>query len=353
MGGDGTLGFAVVGLGMVAPAHAKALKDIDGAALRIVCDRRGGLAEAFASEHGGEATSDYQAVLARGDVDVVCLTTPPATHRDLGIQAARAGKHVVVEKPIEIDLERASALVGVCAEAGVKLAVIFQNRWKRSLVTLKRAIDEGRLGRLLLGDAYVKWYRPQSYYDSGPWRGTWDGEGGGALINQSIHSIDALQWLMGSVASVSAEWVTSELHEIEVEDLAVATVRFRSGALGVIEGSTALKPGLPDRLEVHGTKGTVIVEGGAIARWSVEGMDEAEVKASAEEPTGSGASDPMAFPVKWHGEQLADFVRAVREDRPPAVDGVEGSKALAIVKAIQESGRTGGRVELPAEPVRG
>lgn len=335
------MGFALVGLGLVGPAHARSLAELPDARLSVVCDLLEDRVRAFADEYECDWTTSFDEVLARDDVDVVSITTPQFTHCDLGVRAARAGKHVIVEKPIEISTARGQELIAACDHEGVKLGVIFQSRWKKSFMLLKEAVEAGKLGRLCLGDAYIKWFRPQDYYDSSAWRGTWDGEGGGALINQSSHTIDALQWLMGPVESLFAYFTTTPQHDIEVEDLAVASVRFSSGALGVIEGATALKPGLPEKLEIHGDKGVVILEGGAVKLWHVDGMDEDEMKALAEEPTGTGASDPMAFPISWHKAQIQDMIDAVRQDRAPAVDGREGLKALRIIEAVYMSGRTG------------
>jgi predicted dehydrogenase len=333
--------FALVGCGLVAPAHARSLREMPEAELAVVCDVVEERVRAFAGEFGCAWSTDYASVLARKDVDIVSVTTPPNTHLALATAAAAAGKHVVVEKPIEITVDRGRQIVTACRDRGVKLAVIFQSRWKKSVRLLKDAVDSGKLGRLLLGDAYVKWFRPQSYYESSPWRGRWDREGGAALINQSIHTIDSLLWLMGPVESVFAHYATTPVHQIEAEDLGVAALRFRNGALGVIEGSTALRPGLPERLEVHGEKGTVIIEGGAVKLWSVEGMDEAAQRLAAQEPTGTGANDPMAFPITWHKAQLQDFVAAIRQGREPAVNGEEGLRALEVVTAIYQSSRSG------------
>ena len=345
-----TIGVGVVGVGLVGPVHARCVEELPDADLRLICDVDQDRAKTAAAEFDCEWTADLDQLLSRPDIQVVSLTTPPFTHLELGSAVARAGKHLLVEKPIDITMEHARQLTRVCRENGVKLGVIFQSRWKRSYAMLKRSVAEGRLGRLFLGDAYIKWFRPQSYYDSCAWRGTWDREGGGALVNQSIHTIDSLQWIMGPVASLFAYFTTTPLHQIEVDDLGVATLRFRNGALGVVEGSTALQPGLPERLEVHGEKGTVVIEGGAVKQWNVEDMDEDWVKAEAEEPHGTGASDPMAFPITWHKAQIQDMLEAVREDREPAVNGEEGMRALEIVEAIYQSGRTGQPVEFSEAP---
>jgi len=341
MGKDRPIGAAVVGMGLVGPVHARSLREIPEADLRVICDLSEERARTAAAEFGCDWMTDYASMLERPDVDLVCLTTPPFTHMDLGSKAAAAGKHVLVEKPIEINVARGRRLIRACRSAGVKLGVVFQSRWKKSYALLKRSVEEDRLGRLLLGDAYVKWYRPQEYYESCDWRGLWDKEGGGALINQGIHSIDALQWIMGPVESLFAYFRTTPVHRIEVEDLAVATLRFHNGALGVIEAGTALRPGLPERIEVHGEKGTVVIEGGEIRLWRVEGMDEERVKEEAYEPTGTGASDPMAFPITWHRKQIRDMVRAILDGREPAVNGEAGLAAIEIVENIYRSARTG------------
>ncbi|MFH1006797.1 MAG: Gfo/Idh/MocA family oxidoreductase, partial [Candidatus Latescibacterota bacterium] len=230
-------------------------------------------------------------------------------------------------------------MIQACETAGVKLAVIFQNRFKKAVIDLKHAIEQGTLGRLILGDVYVKWFRSQRYYDESPWRGTWAVEGGGAMINQAIHSIDLLQWMMGPVESLYANMATD--HQIEAEDLAVANLKFRNGALGVIEGSTALYPGAPERLEIHGDRGTVILEAGATRMWEIIDGAQEDRPAISEEPYGTGASDPMAFPIVCHQAQFQDMVDAVLEGREPAVNGREGRKALEVVQAIYQSARTG------------
>lgn len=333
------LGFALIGCGLVGPAHARSLRELTDADLKVACSRTESKLASFADEYQLDYTTDYDQILERDDIDVVDITTPPWSHEELVTKAAKAGKHVVLEKPIATSIEEAERLTKTCADHGVKLAIIFQNRWRRSYALVKRSVDNGDLGDLLLGDTYVKWFRPQSYYDGDAWRGTHDGEGGGALINQGIHNIDSLQWIMGPIDWLFGQVTTTPHHDIEVEDLGVAQLRFKNGAMGVIEAGTGLKPGLPDKLEIHGTKGVVVIEGGAVKTWDVEGMDETAMKEEAEEPTGSGSSDPMAFPISWHKQQLQDMIDAIAEDRPPAVDGNEGTKALRIVLSIYESSK--------------
>ena len=229
------IGFGIVGCGMIAKFHARAIAEITGAKLVACYNRTTPKAEALAAEFGGQAYTDLDAMLAREDLQIVTVCSPSGAHMEPTLAAARAGKHVIVEKPLDVTLERCDAMIRACEEAGVKLATIFPSRFHRSSQLLKQAVEAGRFGKLTLGDAYVKWFRTQKYYDSGAWRGTWQFDGGGALMNQAIHSVDLLLWLMGDVVEVSA-YTTLLAHErIEVEDVAIATLRFKSGALGVID----------------------------------------------------------------------------------------------------------------------
>ncbi|MFQ5795989.1 MAG: Gfo/Idh/MocA family protein, partial [Candidatus Bipolaricaulia bacterium] len=244
-------------------------------------------------------------------------------------------------------LERADALIAACREAGLRLGVISQHRFDPAIVTLKRAIDQGRFGKLLLGDAYVKWHRTQEYYDEGGWRGTWTLDGGGAFINQSIHFIDLLRWLMGPVRTVWARTATVA-HQIEAEDLGVAFLEYESGAFGVVEGATALYPGLPERIEIHGERGTVVVDGPTIRVWAFREGDPppAMEDEGAGTGTGSGAAVATAIEIESHRRQIADFATAIREERDPAVTGEEGRRTLEIVTAIYRSARLGRPVSL-------
>jgi len=344
---QGRLGFALIGAGAVSPNHARAIEEMADAQLVVVCDKNEKAAAKLVREQNlsAQVETDYEKAAARDDVDVVDVCVPPFLHLEVGSAAARAGKHVVVEKPTDISLERGEQLVAACRQAGVKMAGIFQSRYKKSHALLKRCVDEGRLGKLVLGDAYVKWQRTKEYYASGDWRGTLRFEGGGAIINQTIHNIDTLQWIMGPVDDLFAR-ATTRVHDIEVEDLCVVSLRYRNGALGVIEGATCIVPGQPDRLAIHGETGTVILESGQVKHWDVQGMDPKEVEREVLDLKGSGAVDPMAFPHAWHQRQLQDMVDAIREDREPLVNGEEQLKSLRIVDAIYRSARAGEPVKL-------
>ncbi len=338
--------FAMIGCGLVGPAHARSLREIPDARLVAIASRREAPGRNFAAEYGAEWTPDWRTLVARSDVDAVSVCTPPGTHLEIAEAAAAAGKHVFCEKPVETTLPRADALIAACKAARVRLAIVSQYRWKKSFRALKRLVDEGRLGKLLQGDAFVQWHRPQSYYDSADWKGGASAGGGGALINQSIHTLDVLRWIMGPVRSLWAQVDTAN-HRMGAEDQGVAALRFENGALGLVSGSTAFWPGAPERLEVRGTRGTVVIEGGKIARWEILDPKPGDESGDVDEAAGTGASDPMAFPITWHIRQIEDFIGAIREGREPAVDGLEGKNALELVLGIYRSARTGAPVAFP------
>lgn len=337
------IGVAIIGAGMVSNVHASALKEIESVAIRGVYARNEASLQAFANKHGIPAYSRYTDVLADPAVDVVSICLPPGIHAEFGIAAAAAKKHVIVEKPIEIRVERARELIDACRASDVKLSVIFQNRFTPAACQVKQALEAGVLGKLILGDAYVKWYRSPEYYQANAWRGTLAVEGGGALINQAIHTIDLLQWMMGGVKSVTG-MVRTTTHQIEGEDLGVAMVEFANGALGVIEGSTAVLPGYKERIELHGQKGTIVLEGGNIREWKVEGMDESDYVQP--ETIVYGMTNSPAISHVNHKAQLAEILDAIRHDREPSVSGEEGIKALQIITAIYQSSKLQQRIHL-------
>lgn len=345
-------GFGIVGCGMIAHFHARAINEVRGAKLVAVHTSNPAHGRSVAKEVGGcDVHSDLDEMLARDDLDIVNICTPSGAHLEPAVAAARAGKHVVVEKPLEITLSRCDRIIRACDKAGVKLATIFPSRFSEANKVLKAAVDDGRFGRLTLGDTYVKWWRSQEYYDSGGWRGTWELDGGGALMNQSIHNVDLLYWLMGPVRELSAFTDTLTHERIAVEDTAVACLRFESGALGVIEATTTAYPGLLKRVEIHGERGTAIAEQDDILLWDFKpttARDRAIRRKFAKRiGGGGGAADPAAISHKGHTEQLKDLVRAIREGRPPAIDGREGRKAIEIVLAIYKSAASGRAVKLP------
>ncbi|PWU25013.1 MAG: oxidoreductase [Candidatus Rokuibacteriota bacterium] len=341
------VGFGIVGLGMVADFHAQAISALSGAALVGVATRNAEKARAFAVKHRVPFhTTDTAALVARPDVDVVCVTTPSGAHLEPSLAAIRAGKHLVVEKPIEITTARADEILRTADSAGVRVASIFQGRFGDGARRVKAALDAGRLGRLVLASAYVKWHRPAEYY-AVP-RGLYANDGGGAVMNQAIHGIDLLVWFVGMPALVFA-WTTRRVHAgIEVEDTACATLRFASGALGAFEASTALWPGWARRHELCGEHGSIALEDDRIVRWEFRNPDPEDdaVRATPSSALGSGARSPSAISAEGHRRQLQDFVDALREGRAPAIDGHEGKKAVAVVSALYESAERGVPVAL-------
>jgi UDP-N-acetyl-2-amino-2-deoxyglucuronate dehydrogenase len=346
---EGSRGFGIVGTGIIAAMHADAIATLPGARLVAVTDVASHAASAFAAARRCATEPGLDALLARPDVDVVCVCVPSGRHAEVGVSAARAGKHLVVEKPIDVALANADRLIEAARAAGVALTVISQHRFDPGLIELKRLLGAGALGRLVLGEASTKWYRRQAYYDSAAWRGTWAMDGG-SLMNQGIHYVDLLRWCMGPVTEVTAVCAT-QAHQIEVEDTALAIVRFASGAVGTILSSTAAFPGFPQRLEVTGTEGTVIIEDGRIVRRALgatrgDGGSGESSGSDAEPGAADSGSDPAAIDVASHAAQIADLLTAIEHGREPAVDGQAGRDALEIVCAVYESARTGRPVRL-------
>jgi len=336
--------FAIVGCGNIAPFHVEAIRGSEGAELVAVCDTNEKRVVEFAKEYAVDAYTDFTEMLKRDDIDVVNICLPSGLHKPLAIQAAHAGKHVMVEKPLDITLEKCDSIIDACKKNSVKLATIFPSRFSQGPAAVKRAIEAGRFGKLTLGDVAVKWFRTQEYYDSGDWRGTWEFDGGGALMNQSIHYIDVLQYLMGPVKSVSAICATLVKH-IEVEDTAVAIIKFENGALGTITGTTTAYPGLDARIGIHGENGSAVLEGESLVTWDFSSPlpEDKDTVISLSETKSSGASDPTKnLRSEGHRLQVSDMVAAIHEAREPMVNGESGRKAVEIICAIYESGRKNG-----------
>jgi predicted dehydrogenase len=334
--------FGIIGCGRIAPRHAQSLQQVNAAQFVAVADIKPNRAQHFAQAYDVAAYTDYHALLARADIDAVSVCVPSGLHAQVAIDAMQAGKHVLVEKPIAITLADADRMIQVSQSSGRTLGVVLQNRYNHPMQALRRAIDEGKLGRLHLGNACVRWYRPQSYYED-DWHGTWAMDGG-ALMNQSIHHIDALQWLMGPVHSVHA-YTATLAHKMEAEDVGVAIVRFATGALATIEGSTLTWPqNLEGSVAVFGEHGSVKIGGTALNRielWKVAG----ELEQEAELLTSQRVDPPSVYGYS-HREVVRDFVHAVQTEREPDTPGSEARKSLALVLAIYESARTGREVVL-------
>jgi UDP-N-acetyl-2-amino-2-deoxyglucuronate dehydrogenase len=339
-----TLGFAVIGTGMIAGYHAQAIAQTPGARLVGVVSRSPGKGRAFADQHHIPVlTATVEEMIARPDVHVVNVTTPSGAHLAPALAAIKAGKHVMIEKPLEITPDRVDQITTAADAAGVKVAAIFQGRFGAGAQRVKSAVASGRLGRLVLASAYVKWHRTTEYYKTA-WKGTWDLDGGGALMNQAIHGVDLLQWFAGLPAEVSAR-IARRVHTgIQADDTTVATLLYPDGALGTIEASTALWPGWSRRIELCGERGSICLEDDHIARWDFATPapeDDAIRHAKRDDALGSGAGVPGGISIAGHLRQIADLVEAVRDNRPPAIDGREGRKAVALVHAIYESAKSG------------
>ena len=339
------MGFGIIGCGMIANFHATALADVEGARLVGAADVTGQSRHKLTAKHGGQVFDSVEELLASSEVDAVCICTPTGHHARLSVEAARAGKHIVVEKPMALNLEEADAAIEAVESSGVKMEVVSQLRYSPALRRVRRAVEEGVLGRLVSGDVYMKFYRSQEYYDSGGWRGTWEMDGGGALMNQGIHGIDVLQHVMGRPKSIHGIVKTLVRKNIEVEDTAAAVVEWECGALGVIQGTTSVYPGYPRRMEISGENGTIVMAEDALVSWDIEGQEVPD-DVILSDPSGGAASDPGAMSAAGHVLQITDLVEAVREDRPTAVDQHEGRKPLEIIIAIYESARTGSPVVL-------
>ena len=334
--------FGLIGCGRVSPRHAQSISELAQARLMAVADTIETRAARFAKDCHAEAYTDYRRLLERRDVDVVNICTPSGLHAQMAIEAMQAGKHVIVEKPMALSLQDADKMIATAQTCGVKMCVVLQNRYNPPMVDLRRVVDEGRLGKLLLGNATVRWYRPQEYYEDG-WHGTWAMDGG-ALMNQSIHHIDALLWLMGDVASVFT-YTATLAHRMEAEDVGVVALRFKSGALGVVEGSTVTYPeNLEGSVALFGERGSVKVGGTALNRkvfWKIEDELEHERELLTREQV-----DPPSVYGYSHKAVIADMVGAVQQDRKPQTNGAEARKSVALVLAMYESARTGRPIEM-------
>ncbi len=364
------LRFGIVGCGVIGPTHAQAIASLPDAQLVAVTDINPEKAQRLADEYAVKSYTALAEMLAVEQLDVVIICTPSGLHGEQACQVMRSGRHVIVEKPMEISHAAIKQMLRVQQESGVKLAVISQHRFDPASLQVHDLIEEQAFGRLVLGNAIVPWWRSQAYYDSGAWRGTWQLDGGGVLMNQSIHSIDLLQWFMGPVSSVYA-YIDTLTHRIETEDVAVAVLRFANGALGTISATTSAYPGVTTRIEIFGDKGSAVIEDdnlsylhlaredpqeiGAygIAHDKSESYTESKKAAAAATAKRSGArintsaQNPAALSFRGHALQIADMIRAIREDGTPVVDGQAARRPVEIILGIYESARTHKEVTLP------
>ena len=332
----------IIGTGAIANMHARAYKAI-GYEITVCTNGNEERGKAFAEANGAEFVRDYEDVCRHPKVDYVDVCTFPSFRLQAVELCAATKKHVLVQKPMAISIETAQKMVDLAKAAGITLGVVSQHRFDESTIFLTKAIADGRMGKILQADAYVKWHRSAQYY-SRPVKGAWDVEGGGALINQAIHQVDILLSLAGPVKDVVGTWQLGALHRIESEDVVNAMMRYQSGATGVIQASTAIWPGYSERVEIHGTKGTAVLTGDKLTTWDVQ--DDVGEPAPVESSVMSGASDPMAIPLTPFERQFRDFGEACQTGRAPVVSGEEGMKALQLVLGVYQSCREDRRVVL-------
>lgn len=328
-----TFGIGIVGCGTISGTHAEAVAQAERGRLVAGHSRNKSRVDEFCSRYGGTGYTDYEEFLSHPGLDIVVICTPSGTHLDYGSRAARAGKHLIVEKPIEVSLKRGRKLIKSCRQNNTKLAVIYQNRFIDDVIKMKQVIDGGELGRIFMVDASVKWYRDQEYYDSGGWRGTLDLDGGGAVINQAIHTIDLMVWFCGLPESLQGFKGTLTHAGIEGEDNAVATLQFKNGAIGTFRASTSVVPPEDRKIEVHGTDGTAVLDGDIFRLKNGEGDSAGE-----NESSGAGASSPMAgMTANHHGRQYEQILDAFAGNGEPVVSGEESLRSLAVVEALYAS----------------
>lgn len=347
------MNFGIIGSGIIGAFHAEAIQAMSGGTLRSVFNHRSESAVALATKYGAVAHGSLADFLADPELDIVTIATPSGAHLEPVLAALEAGKHVICEKPLEISTERIDRLIAAAQASGKTFAAILNRRFHPAMAAFKQACDGGRLGQIVSASCYVKWFRSQAYYDSADWRGTWALDGGGALMNQGIHSIDALLHLAGPVKSVQARTACLAHERIEVEDMAVAMLEFASGAYGVIEGSTCTwsKSGQPARVQLAGTEGSVYVADEAFELWEFQNEAPEDEFIRSTLMRGSeislGGNDPKAIQFHQHQRNFEDVVRAIREGREPATSASEARKAVEVIEAIYRSAANGGeRIDL-------
>jgi len=336
-----TFHIGLIGGGNITETHARAARAIPGVEISAIHGTNSEKIARLCREHGGTPYQDFDAFLKHRPMDLVIIGSPSGLHATQGIAAACNGLHVLTEKPIEISTARADTLIEAAKQSEVQLGVIFQDRMKSHIRQLKHWVDQGLLGKLLFVDAKVKWYRPPEYYANSRWRGTLALDGGGALINQGVHTIDLLLWLLGDVVRVQARTATL-LHKIEAEDTAVAILEFASGALGIFHATTAAYPGYPRRVEISGSKGTVLLEHDRIIAANLQSAPTALESAALDE--NQSASSAVVSDFRGHQAVLEDFLQAIQHNRPPACDGLEGRRSLALIESIYRAAKTPDRV---------
>ncbi len=340
--------FGIIGAGAIAQVHADAIRLSGNSVLETVYDPAEARAEAFAAKNSCRRAASLEEMLASG-IDAVTVATPSGLHRDAAVAAARAGKHILCEKPLEVTLERTDAIIGACEENNVILMPVFQMRFSRASMLVKKALEAGRLGDPVLASASIRWYRAPEYYRNAGWRGTRALDGGGALMNQGIHTVDQLLYFCGPVREVTARCANILHRGIEVEDSAAAMMVFANGGLGTIEASTACAPGFPRRIDISGTRGSISLEDDRIVRWCFDReTPEDEVirrEGAAGEGLHGGSGNPAAITCEGHRRQIAELAECILTGARPAISPRDGRMAVEVICGIYQSAREGRTIE--------
>ncbi|MHC4154727.1 MAG: Gfo/Idh/MocA family protein [Planctomycetota bacterium] len=335
--------FVLLGAGSIAGKYVAAVNSVPDASITAVVSRRIAKAEQFAQKHSiGHSSDSLESLAQKVDFDAVIIATPSGLHADGAIRAAKLKKHVLCEKPLDITLEKIDAMTTACESAGVRLGCAFQHRTADHNKAAYEAVQAGKLGKIYIANSFLKKYRAQEYYDSAAWRGTWELDGGGPFIQQAAHTLDLMVWMMGRAKSVVARTATVA-HDIEVEDMGHAIVEYENGARGVLEASTVIRPGYPNKIEIHGEKGSIILTDGEIVDWSVEGLEAPQFEGISNV---SGATDPMAIGTQGHERIVADFVDAIRQNREPMIPPASARLSVELILALYESARQGKAIQL-------
>ncbi len=338
MNEKGKYGFGIWGCGVISNWHMRAILASNGGYPVGAVDIKPEYSEALCKRYGIRQFMTPDEMLECPEVDVVCICTPSGFHAENATKAIKAGKHVLVEKPLALNTDGCDEIIEAAKKQNVKVGVVSQLRFAETTRRLKSLITCGELGRVVTADLFMKYYRSQEYYDASKWRGTWELDGGGALMNQGIHGIDTLLYIMGPVKSVYG-MARTLARNIEVEDTASAVLEFANGTLGLIQGTTSVYPGYPREIVISGTKGTVGISEEIFIEWNIEGKsipDDIKLGGG----MSSGASDPQNISNEGHLAQINDFIESIRTDRRPAVDLREGRRAVELITAIYESSRT-------------
>ena len=338
------MNFGIIGGGGISETHARAVSEVDGAQVVAFCGANPQKVKELSSRYGGECYLNFEPFLNHQPMDAVIIGSPSGLHAEQGIACAKRGLHVLVEKPIDVTVGKADAFIDECERRNVKLAVCFQDRFATDSVRLKEFIGSGGMGKLIIISAHVKWYRPPEYYTKSKWRGRLALDGGGALMNQGIHTVDLLLWLLGDVKRVYAKSLTA-LHHIESEDTLVATLEFANGAVGTLEAATSVYPGYDRRVEITGSEGTIIFEHDRIIRADLKTTFPGGVQTEGRDQNRSSTS-PIVSDVSGHKRIIEDFISAIKTDSTPRCDGAEGRRSVKLVEAIYESARLGEAVDV-------